>query len=502
MKDLSKVEDNKLCKLFFWITVAIVAIIYFVRLVPFELYGDDYLYEKAAVCSLPQIVQFMKWHIMNYNGRTFVHILCLAFLRNKATILLWKAITSFMLPFSCFVVSRAATKNRNDAFKYAVYGIAVMFLTGPVVYCESVYWLIGSFNYFYPSIAIIAAMILYEKNPSSIWLFPLAFILSATTEQCGIMAVGLFVILFLAKLIQDKKVDKRLIVQIVLAIAGYMTDILSPGTSARMDKQGNPGISGIIYNILIVFRDNWFSSINLFVILMLLTASMIYWLVKFKKLNKFTEKANIPFAIFLGVAFVGNTGLIALSILANHFIAGFTLLSTVNYAVFAVWVVGVVLFFAVFAYTTLLIFFEKKTALPFLSFALGTGSQMVMGITAKPLFRACVPAVFMYMIFLLFTLAEVDKDDSPKLEKIRNIKIFKPVLIRTAVCLGCVVLCVAHAFLITHFMNFGKSEEFGEIAPMTSQEMTEFTDRINEKNREYYQKDWEASHKLTDFSKY
>ncbi|MCQ2484026.1 MAG: DUF6056 family protein [Clostridia bacterium] len=502
MKDLSKVKDDKFSKMFFWITVAIVAIIYFIRLAPFELYGDDYLYEKAAVCNLPQIVQFIKWHIMNYNGRTFVHILCLIFLRNKATILLWKAITSFMLPFTCFVVSRAATQNRNDAFKYAVYGIAVMFLTGPVVYCESVYWLIGSFNYFYPVVGIIATMILYKNNPSSVWLFPIAFILSATTEQCGIMAVGLFVILFLAKLIQEGKIDKRLIVQIIFAIAGYLTDILSPGTSARMDKQGNPGIAGIIYNIFIVFRDNWFSSLNMFVILTLLTASMIYWLIKVKRLNKFTKKANVPLAVFLGVVFAGNTGLIALSIVANHFIAGFTLPTALSYAVFVVWVVGVTMFFAVFAYTTLLIFFEKKTAIPFISFALGTGSQMVMGITAKPLFRACVPAIFMYMVFLLFTLAEVDKDDSPKLEKIRNIKIFKPVLIRAAVCFGCVVLCAIHAFLITHFMTFGKSEEFGEITPMTEQEMTEFTNRINETNKEYYQKDWEASHKLTDFSKY
>lgn len=36
---------------------------------------DDYTYMQAAVCSPSLIVDFMKWHYLNYNGRTLAHVL-------------------------------------------------------------------------------------------------------------------------------------------------------------------------------------------------------------------------------------------------------------------------------------------------------------------------------------------------------------------------------------------------------------------------------------------
>lgn len=479
-----------------FICVALIALIYFIKLCSVKLFVVDAIYEKIAVCDFPQIIQFVKWHIMNYNGRTIVHCFAILFLRNKWTKIAWKLLTSFMIPFSGYLIARNVSREKKTIEACTVFSILCFFLVGPVIYTESIYWLAGSFNYFYPVAGIIAVMLLYQRNPNSIWLFPISFILGATTEQVGIMSVGLFVLIFADRAIRTKKFDIRLAVCIILAAVGYLSVLLSPGTSSRMDRQGNISIKNTIYNFFMVLRDKWFADINLFFILAIITAFTVYWMIKLKNSSKITKIINIPVAVVSASGFLINTGYFVFNKLLNKLIIGISFPTILNYAIFIIWILCVASFFLSFAYSAILIYTYKKSALPVISFILGTGSQMVMGISTKAIFRACFPAVIMYLIYIVYSF----KDFYEEYAGMLDIKKYKA--IRAVVCILCIALCTVHAFSITHYMVFGDTAEYGEIKPMTSEETEEYTDWLFERNKTLYSEDWENSYDLTDFSKY
>lgn len=478
------------------ITFSLISLIYFIRFLNYDLYGDDYLYKKAAVCSLPQIAQFIRWHMTMYNGRTLVHTLLVLFLRNGFTTALCKFMGAFFIPFTGYIAASAASRDKSIREDSTVFALGIFSLVGTVVFCESVYWMSGAFNYFYTTLGVIGAYILYSRKPKSPWLFPLALILGATTEQVGIMAVGLFALLLLDRIIQTKKFDARLFIQLLLSVGGYLTVVLSAGTFSRMDKQGGISIPSIIYNIYMVFREKWFASLNLAIILGAITLFVSYWLLKLKDMSKLTKKLALPLVIYLMAMFVINAGYIVLNKLLNHFIAGFALPNTLNYLVFAVWILYVTVFFLAFAYVSILIYISRKEPLPFITFALGTGSQMVMGISTKTLFRACLPAILMYLVFITYTFADIYAENKDKIKEksLRAVKV--------SICVLSVAMCIVNCALMSHFMMFGPPKYLDSYEPMNEQEMIEYTDLLYERNVLYYKNEWTTGHKLTDFSKY
>lgn len=481
---------------YFIITFILITVIYFIRFLNYDLYRDDHIYKKVAVCDLPRIFQFIKWHMTMYNGRTLIHTVLIFFLRNKFTTALCKLIGAFFIPFTGCIVANAVSNEKDLKGTNATFSLGVFSLVGTIIFCESVFWMSGAFNYFYTTLAVIGIYIIYSRNPKSFWLFPMALIAGATTEQVGIMAIGLFVILIADRFIQHRKIDVRLSVQLLICMAGYLSVILSPGTSSRMEKQGGTSFASIINNIFMVFRDRWFSSLNLIVILGCITLAVAYWLIKLKDLNKFTKKAAKPLVIYLVGMFIINAGYIVLDAILNHFIADFNMPTILNYTIFVVWILYVTLFFVIFAYSTILIYLDKKEILPFIAFALGTGSQMVMGVSERTLFRACLPAILMYIVFITYTFSHIYSENKEKI-KIKTVNKAK-----IGICVMCVLICIANSSLMSHFMVFDPLEYANTYEPLNEEEMKEYTDLLYEKNIEYYKTQWEATHKLTDFSKY
>lgn len=497
MKESKKNFPLKSGSSWFWISIVLIFVIYFVRLLMVGTYGDDFMYKKVAISDFPQIIQFMKWHIARCNGRTLVHCFVILFLRNKVTTVIWKILTAFLIPFFCYEIAGITTDNTKSRQRCTIFMLIVFQLVGTIVYCESIYWVSGSFNYFYPTVGVLFALCLYIKNPKSVWLIPVSLLIGATTEQVGVMAVGLFVLLFIDRLIKTKKIDIRLLIMVLLSVVGYLLVVLAPGTNSRIEKQGNISFDSVIYNMFVVFRTNWFASIFTISVLFFLTIAITYWLIELKNLNRITGKLNKFLTVFLVLGFIFNLAFIAISKGINIFFASLNFPKAINYSLFAIWVVYVIVFFLSFMYTSIMIYIDRKNVLPFISFALGTGSQMVMGITPRPLYRACIQAVIMYMIFLAYTFSDIEN----KGITLKRIRINKSFFKKTA-AVFCVLLSVIQSVALSYFMSPGYPTDLGEMKPMTSEETTIMTDTLYKGNIEYYQKEWSYHIDLFDFSQY
>ena len=67
---------------------------------------DDYRYMRPALCDWKVVFQFLKWHILNYNGRTIVHFFVILFLRYKYSLLAWRIICTAVICASCVFISK------------------------------------------------------------------------------------------------------------------------------------------------------------------------------------------------------------------------------------------------------------------------------------------------------------------------------------------------------------------------------------------------------------
>ena len=131
---------------------------------------------------------------MAENGRLLVHVFVILMLRNKFTFVLWKILTVAGLVAYCDLIAKMASASREQ-YRSAIMTVIFFFMTIVNIYTYSIYWLTGSFNYFYPMLFLLALMYLSRKKPGSPALIPLALLCGATTEQVGIMCIGWFFLL-------------------------------------------------------------------------------------------------------------------------------------------------------------------------------------------------------------------------------------------------------------------------------------------------------------------
>ena len=131
---------------------------------------DDLWFRKVSVCSPSVMLRYFQWHYHKENGRLLAHILTVLFLRNKVTFVIWKTLTVFSLFAYCIIISKLSAKNRSQ-YKSAVVITVFLFMTVITdIYTGSVYWLTGSFNYFFPVLLLLSIMLLTVKKPQSFLL--------------------------------------------------------------------------------------------------------------------------------------------------------------------------------------------------------------------------------------------------------------------------------------------------------------------------------------------
>lgn len=471
-----------------------------------ELYLDDFTYKQAGVCGFNEIIRFLKWHISNYNGRTLIHFMEMMTLRYDFGFTVWKIFTGVLLCIFCFISAKITTVEKKDFSKATILTAICFFGVNPALWNESVFWLSGSFNYFIPTMMFFGLMLLVRYRPKSNWIFPVCFICGATTEQVGMVTFGFFVILFLEHLIRTRKISTRNLACCILSIVGYATVLLSPGTSSRLDTQSELDFKMFFENIVTIFQDNWFANFNLFVMIVMTTVCISYWLIKYRRSNKVLSKAVVPMLIVLWILTVFNIGIKGISILNEVFGLDIVFSKTINTLVFAVWLAYAFVYFVGFFLATVLIYVKKKDCFPFAFFVLGFGSQLMMSVAGRSYFRTCLAMWFMIILFEVYSYIKMWNDFKKTELFKRKEKLFNPMKIKGFSVVLLAVLC--SAFIALEIPNLYKTEESlvnVEFSALDEEGLKEFTDGLVEDNIEYYsdpESDWNKRKDILDFSKY
>ena len=467
-----------------------------------DLFGDDYFYMKPAVSSWAVILQFLKWHIMNCNGRTLVHAFIILFLRNKFTVTLWRILCGLGFTSLCFLISKLVFRNGNR-YKFGVCVASFILMTIRTnMYNQSVYWLTGSFNYLFPLIFLLVIMLISTKNHNSKWLIPLAFLGGATMEQSGMMCIGWFVLLILDELIETRKINKNFLVCSLFSVAGYLTIVFSPGTFTRITTQSTTNEKNFATILLTMARKNWLDNVSIYVMISLLALTLCFWTIHFRKANKFSGIiAKFITPLFFTLFLMNSVLRVYLTLSGMVFGKDVTFSKTFNFTIMSLWLIYFALFVLLTAYSGVMIYLKNGESIPVVSLILGIDSQFMMVILKTVISRACFPAIIMFAIFLTYSTVYFASEFSKK-------KIFKlkhtESLLKAGVCVVCTVSCLFQLYSGV----FGEClfvEEEKTFSPFSSEEMHQLTDSMEVNLKNYYSSedsDLKIKYDAMDFSLY
>ncbi len=452
------------------------------------LQGDDYIYRQAAVCKLTQIFDFLKWHYADYNGRTLVHFLDILTLKFSVGEYIWKVVCSALLCAYCVVVSRLFSDRKSDEFKLGIV-LAVFSIVSvhPCIWNESLYWITGSFNYFFPNLLFLALLLVYRNNPKSKLLLPITLICAFTVEQVCMMTLGFWVLMLSDKLISQKKIEISYLVRILVSVAGIVSIVFLSKSGRRMidisDESGSFAVnfSGNVFNNI---KTIWFGSVNVALLILVTLAVSGLWIIKLTN-KKFVVIPAVVFAVF-------NYSLKAISMFTDiEFPDSFNIFCTVMLCCFAITYCATVLTAGI------LIYKYNKDWLPITVTILAFGAQLMLGVENYLIFRTCMPTIFMLSVYDIYSIINL---------KIK-INFAKPLI-----CVACLCLCIAHGYLAPNSLI---TQEKIDVKPLTDAQLEEFesyTEKygsafIYAKKDEFVEPEVKANHswtknELIDFSNY
>ncbi len=229
----------------------------FLRLFSFSvLQSDDYYYASFWKDGIASFIRLTCDHFQNFNGRALVHFFAQTalYLPSAVRAAVSSAVLLGVCLLSCgyFRVFRLGAK---DSALFAALFYILMMTLGVSQTKEALLWCSAFFNYVFPALLALAALLLYEYG--SLWMYPLCFLAGATTEQWGAAALSMLFFaaldLFLSYIRSCPRTKKgafrkgafsprilaRYFLPLVLSAAGYATIYLSPATRERLFLSGS-----------------------------------------------------------------------------------------------------------------------------------------------------------------------------------------------------------------------------------------------------------------------
>lgn len=466
---------------------------------------DDFWFKEFAVCSPKIIFEYFQWHYLKENGRLLVHILAVMFLRNNVTFILWKVLLVFSLTFFCLLVAKIISTDKSQ-FKRSVAITVFVFMTVLTnIYDGSVYWLTGSFNYFFPVLLLLAIMFLSIKKPTSFWLPILGLLCGATTEQPGLMVIGWFVLLIFDRLVQEKKFSFHFLICAVFSAIGYATVIFSPATDTRVSNQGRQTLQEIIINVLKVIRRNWIDNIGLVFFETFLVISVCFWLIKFSKKGSLRRKASILLTVYLIAFDLFNYGMKFLLYICGTFFQKISFSTTANRVIGTLWFIYLIILSICSIYVVIKIYIRQKNILILSSTILGVGSQIMMSASNYAPIRTCFSGVAMLLIFIVYSFnmmyADSKKDNCILYKKLT------PSVLKITTCVCCIFAClfqIAFSYVF-RFSNLNDGTEKQAYYPLTSEELIVETTGRENRNHIFFSdpnSSWNEKYDVWDFSLY
>ncbi len=250
------------------------------------LFGDDYYYTTFWGEG------FWDKHIEHYmlaNGRAIVHFLATVFISINP--IFWQVLNSAFLA----LIATLAAKHFPDKKGRAVVIIISAAMVGALgidMTRESIYWLTGSFNYVYPfAMLMLFWYLLYTMRGRYLpLLYVLGFLSAATTEQNGMMTLGVVVLYLLdSKFIRREKPQKKLLFLLIPTVLGFVSVYFAPATFVRYGIETEKGMLEVIGEQLPMIYYHFISKKYMLPFVILNFAAMGVFL--YKNSDKLWQKA-------------------------------------------------------------------------------------------------------------------------------------------------------------------------------------------------------------------
>lgn len=280
---------NKKEKLWYLGLFAAVFALSFAVMRNIPLFGDDYYYTTFWGEN------FWDKHIEHYmlaNGRAIVHFLATVFI--SVNPVFWQIVNSAFLA----LIATLAAKHFTVKTAAVVTALAMVPALMVDMTRESVYWLTGSFNYVYPfALLMLFWYLLYQKRGRLLpLLYVLGFFSAATTEQNGMMTVGVTVLYILdAVLIRKEKLSAKIWCLLIPTVIGFCSVYLAPATFVRYGIETEKGMLEVMAEQLPLLYYNFISKKYMLPFIILNFAAMGLWLIKNadKPWQKIIAEANL-----------------------------------------------------------------------------------------------------------------------------------------------------------------------------------------------------------------
>ena len=363
---------------------------------------DDRVYSTAAQTNLSDFLYFMRYHYGYVNGRTWVHVLLMVFLRFG--VYPWRFFMPACFTAILYLIARLVSPSAQALQKTIVWTCAAALCVSVSVYEEALFWETGSFNYILPAL-FLGLLLLSLRDGKHLWCTPLLGLLcGSSTEQFGMITFGCLVLWLGYREFRQKDHTHRIwfIISLLTTLAGLLTLVLSPSVRARTYAETGSIPDKISY----LFFGFWFHSKEMcaFLVLIAIAACLYLFSAALKRWSKGT-------ALLLAAAAAGSAVVSFLPIGA---------LSTLGTYAFAAAFLAACFWAGIAA-------FRAGHSLPLPALLLGGGAQVMMLVTQRLSFRTTMPSVFCFMIFALALLSQTKLSAS---------------VVRIA-AVGCVVLIAA-----------------------------------------------------------
>ena len=231
------------------ISIATILILFFIALFvtrnPINSDGDDIVY-KSAFNDISTFVTWSKGFIATWGGRVLALALDTIFLNLNLNI--FKVANAIVIVALVYGIYKIIEILNDKELKYknsTLFFIMAMFLIiNKYVINNSVVWVTGTFNYLWPTAAMIIAMIPFIKllkgktiKKIEYLLYIPSTILAANIEQTGVVLFVFITIMVIMAKIEKRKIGKAALIDFILTFVVLIVSLKAPGNSVRYSAE-------------------------------------------------------------------------------------------------------------------------------------------------------------------------------------------------------------------------------------------------------------------------
>ena len=202
------------------------------------LYGDDFIYAVYFYDGLGGFFKKTYEHYTQMNGRAFIHFVLELILIFKDK--LFFVVLPAMVTGVFYVFYRNNKTDKNAALFFSLCYMGLM-LVAVKVLREGMLWMSGAVNYIFPVIFAVSGFYAFIKqigdNRFNVFYLVFFFLCGQSTEQCSVIIISSIILYILTDIKLIKKLTKINIIYFICIFAGFLSVVLSPGTSVRMGTE-------------------------------------------------------------------------------------------------------------------------------------------------------------------------------------------------------------------------------------------------------------------------